>query len=57
MVRIPRVCLWFYGDFGRKAGILRLLRDHDVIPIGATPTLRFRSFDWTLDPGRFAIED
>lgn len=57
VVRVPRVCLWFYGDFGRKAGILRLLREHDIVPPEATPTLRFRSFDWTLHRGRFATDD
>lgn len=53
IVRVPRVCLWFYRDFGRKPGILRLLREHGVVPPEATPRLRFRSFDWSLRPGRF----
>lgn len=57
VVRVPRVCLWFYGDFGRKAGILRMLWEHGILPTDVTPTLRFRSFDWTLEPGRFAIDD
>lgn len=54
VVRAPRVCLWFYRDFGRKAGILRLLREHGIVPADATPQLRFSRFDWSLERGRFA---
>lgn len=54
VVRVPRVCLWFYRDFGRKPGVLRLLRQHGILPTEKTPSIRFESFDWSLHPGRFA---
>lgn len=53
VVRAPRMCLWFYRDFGRKPGIVRLLREHDVVPSERTPSLRFQPFDWSRAPGRF----
>lgn len=54
VVRLPRIFLWFYGDFGGKSAVLRLLRAHDIIPPDATPKLRFRDFDWSRHPERFA---
>lgn len=54
VVRVPRVCLWFYRDFGRKPGLMQLLREHGIVPPGRTPSLRFQSFDWSFNPGRFA---
>jgi hypothetical protein len=53
VVRVPRVCLWFRGDFGGASGIRAFLRTHDAIPADATPTLRYRSWDWSRAPGKF----
>jgi hypothetical protein len=54
VVRVPRVFLWYRGDFGGGAGIGRLLRTHGVVPEDATPSLRHRAWDWSKAPGRFA---
>ena len=48
-VRVPRLLLWYRGDFGGRAGIIRLLRQHAIIDDGATPSIRFGDYDWTLD--------
>ena len=53
VVRVPRVCLWFRGDFGGGTGIRRLLRSHGVVPEDATPSLRYRTWDWSKTPGKF----
>lgn len=53
VVRVPRVFLWFRGDFGGGAGIHSFLREYDAIPAGATPTIRHLSWDWSQDPGSF----
>jgi hypothetical protein len=53
-VRLPRVCLWFVGDFGGRSGLRALLREFDQIPAGATPSIRFQGYDWDLDPRKFA---
>lgn len=53
-VRVPRVCLWFVGDFGGPSGLREFLREFDQIPSNASPSLRFASFDWTRTPRQFA---
>jgi hypothetical protein len=48
VVRVPRLMLWYRGDFGGKSGILALLREHDLVPVDARPRLKHRGYDWTL---------
>lgn len=45
VVRVPRVLLWYAGDFGGPRGIRRLLRAHGVEAPGRR--LRFAPYDWT----------
>lgn len=52
-VRVPRVCLWFVGDFGGPSGVRAFLRDYGRIPRGASPSLSFDGYDWTRVPRRF----
>lgn len=52
-VRVPRVFLWFRGDFGGRSGIRAFLRAYDAIPEDATPKLRYDSWDWTRTPRKF----
>ncbi|MWG35477.1 DUF547 domain-containing protein [Halomarina oriensis] len=56
VVRVPRLLLWYRGDFGGRAGVLGLLRRYGVIPADATPRIRYRSYDWSLALDRFASE-
>ena len=53
VVRVPRLCLWYYGDFRGRNGIRSLLRRYDVIPDGASPQVRHKGYDWSLDRGNF----
>jgi hypothetical protein len=53
VVRVPRVCLWFRGDFGGPSGIRSLLRTHGVVPADATPTVRYLPWDWSRAAGSF----
>ncbi len=53
-VRLPRVFLWFRGDFGGRSGIRAFLRRYGAIPEDATPRLRYLSWDWSKSPGKFA---
>ena len=52
-VTLPRVCLWFIGDFGGRTGLRRFLREYEQIPADATPSLRFDRYDWTVAPRAF----
>jgi len=48
VVTVPRVFLWFRGDFGGRAGTKNLLRRFGVVPPDANPRLRYGGFDWSL---------
>lgn len=54
VVRVPRVFLWFRGDFGGGSGIRTFLRRYDAIPEGASPRIRHRPWDWSKAAGKFA---
>jgi hypothetical protein len=53
VVRVPRVFLWFRGDFGGGDGIREFLRAYDVLPEGARPKLRYQPWDWSKAAGKF----
>lgn len=53
-VRVPRVCLWFLGDFGGPSGVRRLLYEFEQVPPESSPSLRFGAYDWTRTPRKFA---
>jgi hypothetical protein len=52
-VTIPKILLWFRGDFGGKSGILQLLRTYEIIPAGRTPAIRYKNYDWTLQLDKY----
>jgi len=54
VARVPRVCLWFRGDFGGGDGIRDFLRTHEAIPADAEPKISYRSWDWSRADGKFA---
>lgn len=53
---VPRLCLWYRGDFGGKRGIQQLLRRYEVVPADATPSLSYADYDWSLDLDVFRDE-
>lgn len=53
-VRLPRVCLWFIGDFGGPSGLRSFLQDYEQIPPSSSPSLRFNGYDWTKTARMFA---
>ncbi len=52
-VRLPRVFLWYRGDFGGRSGIRAFLREYDAVPEDASPSLRYDSWDWEMAPGKY----
>jgi len=54
VARVPRLFLWYRGDFGGPAGVRGMLREHGVVPADAEPKLRYRSWDWSREGGKFA---
>lgn len=57
VVRVPRVMLWFRGDFGGRSGILRFLRRYDCLPAGVNPRISYHEWDWAFDPANYADEE
>jgi hypothetical protein len=53
VVQVPRLMLWYRGDFGGKSGILSMLRRFDLLPEGVRPRLKHREYDWSLAPAKF----
>jgi len=53
LVRIPRLFLWFVGDFGGRSGIRGFLRNYEQIPPESSPSLRFLEYDWTRESRQF----
>lgn len=53
VAELPRLFLWYRGDFGGRSGIRSLLREYDIIPEDASPRIRTRAWDWTRTPGKF----
>lgn len=51
---VPRVCLWYRGDFGGPAGVIELLRQYDVVPADDDVSISYKSWDWSSDRGNFA---
>jgi hypothetical protein len=54
VAQVPRVFLWFYGDFGGRSGTRSFLREYGAVPEDASPSLRYRSWDWSKRAGKFA---
>ena len=53
VARIPRVFLWYRGDFGGRRGIGAFLREYGAIPADANPRFRYQSWDWSKAGGKF----
>jgi len=54
---VPRLLLWFRGDFGRKRDIVDFLVRYEQLPPGANPRLSYRDWDWSLNPEKFAEQE
>ena len=52
-VFVPRLLLWYRGDFGGRTGIRRILREYGVVDDPSRYRVRYREYDWSLALGRF----
>ena len=46
--RVPRLLLWYRGDFGGGSGIRRILREYGVVDPDEVSRIRYREYDWSL---------
>jgi len=47
-VKISRLFSWFRGDFGKKKKVIQILKKNDVIPQDASPSIKYKKYDWTI---------
>ena len=52
-VEVNRLMSWFRADFGGTDGAIQMLKDYDVIPEDADPSISFKEYDWTLELGNY----
>lgn len=52
-VRVTKLMSWFRGDFGGKDRVVSFLKEYDIIPEEADPSIKFKEYDWTLDLDNF----
>ena len=57
VARLPRVCLWYRGDFGGRSGLRSMLEQYEQVPPGAQPRLRYLPYDWAVALDRFVEHD
>lgn len=52
-VRVTKLMSWFRGDFGGKNEAISFLKEYDIVPEEADPSVEFREYDWTLELDNF----
>ena len=53
VVRVPRLMLWYRGDFGGGSEIREILQEFGCVPEGESFRVRYQGYDWGRKPGRF----
>ncbi len=48
MLQLPAILGWFRRDFGGKKNMIKLVKQLDIVPADKNPTIKFKSYDWTL---------
>lgn len=52
-VVVNRLMSWFRADFGGTSGAIQMLKEYDLIPENADPSISFKEYDWTLELGNY----
>lgn len=54
VINLPRIMLWFIGDFGGYAGLRRFLKKYKVITEDQKPRIKFKEYDWSLSLANYS---
>lgn len=54
VVLLPKLMSWFRADFGGKKGMLRILKQHNLVPQEAKQKINFKEYDWTLSLNNYS---
>lgn len=44
----PALCSWFKADFGGEPGVVKMMKDFDIVPKDKDPDVEYLVYDWTL---------
>jgi hypothetical protein len=56
LIRVPRLFLWYIGDFGGFSGIRNMYKKYGILPFDCQPRIAFLSYDWSLNIDNFTPE-
>ncbi|MFD1284049.1 DUF547 domain-containing protein [Mesonia ostreae] len=48
-VYVPALMSWFRADFGGKDGVVKILKNYELIPSDKDPDVEFLDYNWELD--------
>lgn len=52
-VKIPRIFLWYLGDFSGLKGVRSIYYKYGIIPPDVLPSFSFLNYDWSLNTQNF----
>ena len=55
-IKVPRLFMWYFADFGGFKGIKKLYRKYNLVPIDSKARISFLSYDWTTNTENFTTE-
>ena len=47
-VTVPKLMLWFKGDFGGKKGIYSMMQKLQLIPANSRPKIKYKEYSWCM---------
>ena len=53
-VYVPRLMDWFRADFDGKDGVIKILKNYQLIPKSADPEVEFLDYNWELDLNNYS---
>lgn len=53
-IEIPRILLWYRGDFGGRSGIVDILEDYTEYSVDSSDELIYRDYDWSTNLNVFS---
>lgn len=55
-IKVPRLFLWYFADFGGFKGIKKLYRKYNLLPSDTEPKFTFLSYDWTVNIDNYTTD-
>ena len=52
-LEVTRLISWFRGDFGGVSGAVEMIKNFEIIPEEADPSVSYKEYDWTLELGNY----